>query len=208
MTTELRDALALGALEAAPLMLGVLIVGDGPDGRVAARITEVEAYREDDPASHSFRGPTPRTIPMFGEPGRWYVYFTYGMHWCANVTCGPTGRGEALLVRAAMAVDGLDTIRARRGRVGSRVATGALLDGPAKVASAFRLTGADSGAEAWAPGGSAWLVDDGTRLPLDRVTPRVGIRVAVARPWRFCAPDAPARFPAERRVRGGVGGAR
>ena len=95
-----RRDLAPVATDLAPALLGAVLVHDAPDGRVAVRLTEVEAYLgEEDPGSHAFRGRTPRTDVMFGPPGHLYVYFTYGMHWCANVVCGPDGRATAVLRR-------------------------------------------------------------------------------------------------------------
>lgn len=195
---DLSGAIEAGAVEAAPLLLGLLLTR----ASMAARIVEVEAYREDDPASHSRRGPTPRTAPMFGPPGCWYVYFSYGMHWCANLTCGPVGRGEAVLLRAALPETGLDELRRRRGEAGRRVASSRLLDGPAKLAQGFGLTGTDSGQPAFGPAvaDGVRLIDDGIRLPVVRTTARVGISSGIDRPWRFCAAGAPMRTPGERPV--------
>ncbi len=198
----LLDVLEAGALEAAPALLGLLVV----TADASARIVEVEAYGRTIRPRTAAAGPRPRTAPMFGPPGCWYVYFSYGMHWCANVTCGPPGRGEAVLLRAALPVSGLDALRARRGPAAARATPARLLDGPAKLAQGLALTGADSGRSALAPGaegggdGGAHLVDDGIRLPVDRVTPRIGISVATERLWRFCAAGAPARTPHDRVV--------
>lgn len=199
-------AIGAGALEAAPSLLGLLLTR----GSTAARIVEVEAYREDDPASHSRRGPTPRTAPMFGPPGCWYVYLCYGVHWCANLTCGPVGRGEAVLLRAALPQTGLEQLRRCRGPAGARAAPDRLLDGPAKLAQGFGLTGADSGRPAFGPAAAdgVRLVDDGTRLPIARTTARVGISSGTDRAWRFCAAGAPLRTPGERLVPRPARGAR
>ena len=111
-----RGRLAADALEVAPALLGRLLVSDSPQGRVAVRLTEVEAYRGEgvDPGSHAYRGRTPRTGVMFGPPGHLYVYFSYGMHWCANVVCGPDGTASAVLLRAGEVVLGHDLARSRR----------------------------------------------------------------------------------------------
>ena len=100
----------------APALLGCWVVTDRPEGRVALRLTEVEAYsgEGEDPASHAHRGPTPRAAIMFGPPGRLYVYFSYGVHWCANVVVGPEGRGSAVLMRAGEIVVGEHLARSRR----------------------------------------------------------------------------------------------
>jgi DNA-3-methyladenine glycosylase len=109
---------------------------------VTVTLVEVEAYAgEQDPASHAARGPTPRNAPMFGPPGRWYVYFVYGMHWCANVTTGPPGSPSAVLLRGGRVTAGLTTARSRRpGRPDALLARG-----PAALAAVLALTGADTG---------------------------------------------------------------
>ena len=120
-------------LEVAPELLGCTVTHDG----VTLRLTEVEAYDgTNDPGSHAFRGQTPRTRVMFGEPGGLYVYFTYGMHWCANVVCGPPGAASAVLLRAGEVVAGLETARSRRPGVIDRD----LARGPARLTMTLALT--------------------------------------------------------------------
>ena len=163
-------------------LLGRLLVHDAPEGRSVARIVEVEAYRGTrDPASHAWRGETPRTRVMFGPPGRSYVYFTYGMHHCLNVVAEPEGIAAAVLVRAAAPVDGLELMRARRGAVPSE----RLLRGPGCVAQALGLTRAHDGLDLVA--GPLWISDLAPIRGRRRigVGPRIGIRRAVERPWRF-----------------------
>jgi DNA-3-methyladenine glycosylase len=110
-----RSALEGWSTQVAPALLGVRLVSELGGTRVAVRLTEVEAYMGgQDPGSHAYRGPTPRTTVMFGPAGFLYVYFTYGMHWCANVVCGPDGSASAVLLRAGEVVEGLDAARARR----------------------------------------------------------------------------------------------
>ena len=148
--------------EVAPLLLNKVLVHDHPtDGRVAARLVEVEAYAgEDDPGSHGFRGETARTATMFGAPGHLYVYFTYGMHWCMNVVTADAGVCSAVLLRAAAPIAGVDTMRARRPK--SR-RNRDLCSGPAKLAQAFALDGGYDGIDLVR--GPVRLVDDGTPPP-------------------------------------------
>jgi DNA-3-methyladenine glycosylase len=151
------------------------------------RLTEVEAYAgADDPASHAFRGPTARTAVMFGPPGRLYCYFTYGMHWCANVVCGPDGVASAVLLRAGEVVEGLDVARERRPRARR---DDELAAGPARLATCLGLDRATNGADLFDPASPVRLAGVRTRRPAGVVSgPRVGISVAVERPWRFWLP--------------------
>ncbi len=172
-----RELLARDAPVVAPYLLNKLLV----HGDCVGRIVEVEAYREDDPASHSFRGVTPRNAVMFGLAGRLYVYFTYGMHWCANVVTGPEGEGSAVLIRAAVPIAGIDLMRERRR--GQR----ALADGPAKLCQAFAIDSDHNGADLLVDDPLAVrLIDDGTGPPRRPIVgPRVGISRAVETPWRW-----------------------
>jgi DNA-3-methyladenine glycosylase len=179
-----RARLAVPALTLAPRLLGALVVsGSGPD-EVAVRLTEVEAYEgEADPASHAFRGPTPRTAVMFGPPGHLYCYFTYGMHWCANVVCDVDGRASAVLLRGGEVVRGTAVAFERRptARRASELARG-----PARLALALGLAAAQNGTDLCSPDSAVRLES----MPARRVRgvvsgPRVGIAVAQERPWRF-----------------------
>jgi DNA-3-methyladenine glycosylase len=128
-----RAFFARPVLEVAPELLGCTVSHAG----VTVRLTEVEAYDgANDPGSHAFRGQTPRTRVMFGEPGGLYVYFTYGMHWCANLVCGSAGAASAVLLRAGEVVGGLEMARARRAGVSDRD----LARGPARLAMTLALT--------------------------------------------------------------------
>jgi DNA-3-methyladenine glycosylase len=175
-------------LELAPDLLNKVLEVDGR----AVRIVEVEAYRgADDPASHAFRGPTPRTEIMFGPPGHLYVYFSYGMHWCANVVAGPTGTAGAVLLRAGAAVRGVDAMRARRRTIRRDVD---LANGPAKLCRALGVDGDDDGIDLCEPGARVTVRDDGTAPPSPpAIGPRVGISVATEARWRFSVPDDPHR---------------
>ncbi len=146
--------------------------------RVAGRIIETEAYMSDDPASHSFRGPTPRNVVMFGPPGHLYVYRSYGIHWCANVVTGTDGDGQAVLIRAVDPVEGADEMLRRRGRL-------PLADGPGKLCQAFGLDGDDNGADL-VGGAPISIVDDGRPSPANPIVgPRIGITRGADTPWRF-----------------------
>lgn len=166
------------ALTVAPVLLGAVLRVRG----VALRLTEVEAYEgADDPASHAFRGRTPRNEVMFGPAGHLYVYRIHGHH-CCNVVCGPEGLASAVLLRAGEVIDGLDEARARRPGVPDTQ----LARGPGNLARTLGITMADQGADLAGPD----LVLD---LPPGRAivagTPRAGVRVNVSRafdrPWRF-----------------------
>ncbi len=158
----------------APELLGKLLVDRSGDEVVAARLVEVEAYcGAEDPGSHAYRGPTRRNASMFGPPGTLYVYFIYGMHWCMNAVCGPGTQPHAVLLRAAVPVDGLDTMRRRRG---PQRRDRELLSGPARLAEGFGVDGARDGSDLVA--GSLQIVDDGTPPPdADHIarTTRVGL---------------------------------
>jgi len=175
-----RSLLTADAPAVAPQLLNKLLVHGGCVGR----IVEVEAYRQDDPASHTFRGETNRNAIMFGPAGHLYVYFTYGMHHCANVVTGDAGVGAAVLVRAVEPLDGIELMRARRsGRA-------ALADGPAKLCQAFAIDLRHSGTDLVdGERDAVGLFDDGTPPPVrPRVGPRVGITKAVEVPWRWRTP--------------------
>ena len=175
-----RALLAGDSPDVAPQLLGKLLV----HGSCVGRITEVEAYREDDPASHTFNGPTNRNAVMFGPPGHLYVYFTYGMHYCCNVVTGPEGTGAAVLLRAVEPIAGIEVMRERR-RGRRQIA-----DGPAKLCQAFAI-GADHDGVDLVDGDRATvgLYDDGHAPPTDPIVgPRVGISKAVDVPWRWRSP--------------------
>lgn len=138
------DRLADPADVVGPWLLGARLTHRTSDGEVTVRLTEVEAYLgASDPGSHAFRGRTPRTAPMFGPAGHLYVYFTYGMHWCANVVTGPDGEASACLLRAGEVVHGLGLARTRR--PGARRDLD-LARGPANLAAALGISGDLTGA--------------------------------------------------------------
>jgi DNA-3-methyladenine glycosylase len=169
-------------LTVARAVLGRMLVRDAPEGRVAGRIVEVEAYSDGgDPASHARAGRTARNAVMFGPAGHAYIYFTYGMHHCLNLVTGRAGRAAAVLVRALEPVLGLDVMRRRRGAVPERK----LASGPGCVAKALGLTRAHDGCDLTR--GPLWVSDLPSRRSGHRVAagPRVGIRVGTESAWRF-----------------------
>ena len=176
------------AVEVARDLLGCVLVHDAPQGSVAGRLVEVEAYQgPEDLAAHSARGRTPRNAVMFGEPGHLYVYLIYGLHHCANVVCGPGDKPEAVLLRAARVTDGLALATARRGSA----PPARLASGPGNLGAAFGLDRTLNGADLTA--GPVWV---GRAAPPRRVVarPRVGVEYAgawAAAPLRFLDPDDP-----------------
>jgi DNA-3-methyladenine glycosylase len=195
--------------EVAPDLLGYTLVCRG----AAAVLVEVEAYHQSEPAAHSYGGrPTPRTEHLFGPAGTLYVYFTYGMHWCANLVTGPEGSGEAVLFRAGVAVHGEELMRERRAAKRqadpARMRPKDLLAGPARLVEALGILPTDNArpmlrtditrvadAIELAEEGPVLIRDveaaarAGIALPLSGdellVGPRIGITKAVELPWRF-----------------------
>lgn len=172
------------ALEVAPLLLGAHITANG----VTIRLTEVEAYLgELDPASHAWRGPTPRTASMFGPPGHLYVYRSHGIHRCANVVCSPSGEASAVLLRAGEVVAGLETARMRRPAAHS---DRDLARGPGRLGAALALRLDDDGADLvrgpirLEPSAASAFVDAAVDIVAG---PRVGVSRAGGpeHPWRF-----------------------
>lgn len=163
-------------------------------GPLVARIVETEAYGEDDPGSHAFAGrKTRRNATMFGPPGHLYVYFTYGMHWCANVVTGASGEGSAVLLRAAIPLRGLAAMAAARGRRDPRD----LCSGPAKLAQAFGVTGDLDGADVVR--GPVRITAGFPVEPGDvRTGPRIGLSRGTDIPWRFSVAAPAAGAPKAR----------
>lgn len=182
----LAELVGASVHEVAPALVGWTLLVDG----VGGRIVEVEAYAEDDPASHSFGGATVRNASMFGPPGHLYVYRSYGIHWCANVVCDAPGRGAAVLLRALEPTHGIITMRARRGLADVLL----LCAGPGRLTQALGLTGAHDGADlSQAP---FLLVPPTNQVTVER-TARIGISRAVEQPWRYV--EAGSRFTSRRR---------
>ena len=165
----------------APELLNKVLVA--ADGR-RARIVETEAYcGAIDAAAHTFRGQTARNATMFGPPGRLYVYFTYGMHWCANTSCGEEGEGVGVLLRSAEPIGGLDLMYSARH---AAKCDRDLCSGPARLCQAFGITGAQDGDDLVIGAKGLAIVDDGIAPPVDPVvSARIGIRHAAEEPWRW-----------------------
>ncbi|HEY8523491.1 MAG TPA: DNA-3-methyladenine glycosylase [Acidimicrobiales bacterium] len=177
--------------EVAPELLGKLLVRAGAGRPLqAGRIVEVEAYcGAEDPGSHAYRGETPRNRTMFGPPGGLYVYFTYGMHWCANVVCGDEGVGLAVLLRALAPVTGVEAMWAARPAARRERD---LCSGPAKLCQALGLDRSFDGADLVTGDRGVVVADDGTPPPTDPVrTTRIGLSAGAEHPWRWYVRDDP-----------------
>ncbi|HEV3472902.1 MAG TPA: DNA-3-methyladenine glycosylase [Actinomycetota bacterium] len=185
---------ARDALTVARGLIGCLFFCDHPRGRLAVRLVETEAYRGViDPGSHGYRGMTPRTEVMYGPPGRLYVYFSYGMQWCANIVCAREGECEAVLLRAGEPVTGIDVMRTlRRGITDDRL----LAAGPARLCQAMGIDKRHNGASLLR-GGSFWCAEDAEtaayRAKEISQTVRVGLGPGRGEdiPWRFVVPGHP-----------------
>lgn len=165
----------------APELLNKVLLAEA----CSARIVEVEAYcGAEDAGSHGYRGETPRTRTMFGPAGHLYVYFTYGMHWCANAVCGEPGESSAVLLRASAPLTGLDDMRKRRGPVARRDRD--LCSGPAKLCQALGIDKALDGANLMEGDLGITIVDDGTPPPEDPgVSRRIGLSAGIEHEWRW-----------------------
>ncbi|GII65392.1 putative 3-methyladenine DNA glycosylase [Sphaerisporangium krabiense] len=191
----------------APGLLGRVLV----HGPVAVRLTEVEAYGPPghDPASHTYRGRTPRNAVMFGPPGHLYVYFTYGMHYCANLVCLPEGMGSGVLLRAGEVIEGADVARARRHRPatsgplthpGRVPAERDLARGPARLAVALGIGREHNGLDCCVPGELRVLEGDPPSPAAVRSGPRTGVSSAADTPWRFWIDGDPTVSPYRKHV--------
>ncbi|MDX6467335.1 MAG: DNA-3-methyladenine glycosylase [Gaiellaceae bacterium] len=175
-----RDFFARSVHEVAPDLIGVTLLVDG----VGGAIVEVEAYDQEDPASHGFRGPTLRNEVMFGLPGFAYVYRSYGIHWCLNFVCDVPGRAEAVLIRALLPEHGLDAMRERRGVEAER----ALCSGPGKLCQALAVTREHNGAPLDAP---PFELLERAETPRIATGPRIGITKATELTWRYGLEESP-----------------
>ena len=186
-----------GTVQVARGLLGKDLVRMWRSARMAGRIVEVEAYRgSDDPASHAFRGMTARNAPMFGEPGHAYVYFTYGNHYCLNVTTQRRGTPAAVLIRALEPLEGLSSMR----RLRPSVPDSELTNGPGKLTKALAIDKALNEID-MTRRGALFIEDSGEREDFEVArSARVGIRQGRERLWRFYVagnPHVSRRFPAK-----------
>jgi DNA-3-methyladenine glycosylase len=178
------------AEEVAPDLLGCVLTRTTPEGVVAVRLTEVEAYAGPrDPASHAYRGPTKRNEVMFGPPGHAYVYFTYGMHFCVNLVCMGEGTAAAVLLRAGEIISGRSLAEARRPRSKPRD----LARGPARLCEALAIDRSLTGVDVCSPG--PLLVSAGSAVAGVRTGPRTGVSTAKDVPWRFWIDGDPSVSP-------------
>ena len=191
MGTFTRGCLAVDVLLAARLLLGCHLIVDRPDGQVAVRLVELEAYRgADDPAAHSYRGRTARNAVMFGPPGHLYVYFVYGLHFCANISCLPEGEPGAVLLRAAEVISDVEVARLHRPTARSDAE---LARGPARLATLLGLRREHNGLDLTDPTSPVRLQPGDPVLSEQvRTGPRVGVAAAQDRPWRFWVHGSPA----------------
>lgn len=162
--------------EVARALIGVTVLVDG----VGGRIVETEAYDRDDPASHTYGGPTLRNAAMFGPSGRAYVYRSYGLHWCLNFVCREEGHGAGVLIRALEPTHGLATMRRRRGMENERLLT----TGPGRVGQALGVDAGFNGHRLDAPPFELRAAE-ADRPVVVQAGPRIGISKAVEMPWRF-----------------------
>jgi DNA-3-methyladenine glycosylase len=175
-----RDFFARSVHEVAPDLIGVTLLVDG----IGGKIVEVEAYDQEDPASHAFRGRTPRNASMFGPSGHAYVYRSYGIHWCLNLVCGSEKDAEAVLVRALEPTAGIAMQKRRRGTTDVR----ALCSGPGKLCQALAITREHDGLSLAAP---PFRLEERTAVPEIVTGPRVGITRATELSWRYGLAGSP-----------------
>jgi len=175
-----RDFFARSVHEVAPELIGATLLVDG----IGGVIVEVEAYDQEDPASHGFRGPTERNAAMFGPPGHAYVYRSYGVHWCINFVCDVEGRAEAALIRALEPTRGLDAMRARRGVSEPR----RLCSGPGKLCQALGITREHDGLALDRRPFALYARSGDIELATG---PRIGITRAAELPWRYALAGSP-----------------
>lgn len=202
-----REFYLQDSLTVARELLDCILVHETPEGTTSGRITETEAYKSDDPASHAFRGQNLRNASMFGPPGHAYVYFTYGMHYCMNAVCRPVGVAEGVLLRSLEPIEGLELMRARRGlpeetrpsrssadpaAAGIRAGR-ALCGGPGKLCQALGIGRTMDGVDLTGASHLTIIRPEG-RIPAENrivASSRIGITQGVDLLWRFYLQNEP-----------------
>ena len=175
-------------LQLAKNLLGCVLVHETPAGRIAGYIYETEAYTETDEASHSYGGrKTRKNETMFREGGHLYVYFTYGMHHCANIVAGREGKGNAVLIRSVFLTEGINHARHNR-KNNTPTKDTALTDGPAKICQAFTITAENNGIDLTDPRGKIYIQKGEKLSQKIQRTPRIGISKGKDKKWRFVIP--------------------
>jgi DNA-3-methyladenine glycosylase len=175
-----RDFFARSVHEVAPELIGATLLVN----EVGGTIVEVEAYDQEDPASHAYGGRTARNATMFGPAGHAYVYRSYGIHWCLNLVCGSEDDAEAVLVRALEPTAGIELQRQRRGVEDLRK----LCSGPGKLCQALAITGEHDGLALDRP---PFRLEERREVPQIATGPRIGITRAAELPWRYGLPGSP-----------------
>lgn len=177
--------------EAARSLLGQVLVREIDGQRLKGKIVETESYHQSDPASHTFRGQTPRNSAMFGPAGRAYIYFTYGMHYCFNITAGAEGEGSGVLIRALEPLEGLSIMQQNRRLQGQLQSIKInLCSGPAKLAQAMAINKSLYGHDLTEP---PLHLEEAEAIPANQIvtTTRIGIKESAAAPLRFYIKDNP-----------------
>jgi DNA-3-methyladenine glycosylase len=184
---DIQAIVGLHSLNAAPLLLGCYLIRQTPAGQIRLKIVETEAYHQADPASHSYRGLTPRTAPMFQAGGHIYIYFNYGMHYALNIVTGKEGEGEGVLIRAGEPLDGIELMKANRGTENVKN----LASGPGKLAQALGIF--DTSLSGKILNKSSISLEKGAAIEAGEIiaSARIGITKASDRPWRFYIKNNP-----------------
>lgn len=171
-------------------LLGKLFVRRVRNKFIIGKVVEVEAYCEGDPASHSYRGKTKRNSVMFWEGGHLYVYFTYGMHFCANVVTEQEGIGEAVLIRSVEPIEGIEIMKKNRGLKANETVERTLTNGPAKLCKAFGITRKHNGVDLL---NDEIFLAEGKKIPTRSVgtSTRIGIKKGTEKTWRFYLKESP-----------------
>lgn len=187
-STYIEEILAKPAELAAPLLIGCRLRRSTAAGDIELQIVETEAYHQSDPASHTFRGLTKRTAPMFEPGGVLYIYLSYGVHYCMNIVTGQAGVGEAVLIRAAMPVVGVDIMQRNRNQTDIRN----IANGPGKLCQALGITSTELSGSKIGPK-TINLLAPAEKIEINQIvsTPRIGITKAVDLPWRFYLKNSP-----------------